>query len=253
LKLKILGCSGGIGGRLRTTSILLDDDVLIDAGTGVGDLPLDDLGRINHVFLTHSHLDHLAALPLLIDTVAGMRKSPITLHALEATIASLREHLFNWKIWPDFTVIPSGAPALRYESFKLGETIKLNGCAITALPANHVVPAVGFQIDSGEASLVYTGDTTSNDLLWERVNKISNLRHLIIECGFSNRDHEIALAAKHLCPDLLERELAKLKRPAEIFITHLNPNEIALTMQEIEESCEKHRPRMLENNQVFEF
>ena len=44
MKLRVLGCSGGIGGRhLRTTSLLVDNDILIDAGTGVGDVSLAEL------------------------------------------------------------------------------------------------------------------------------------------------------------------------------------------------------------------
>jgi len=104
MKLRILGCSGGIGGQLRTTSMLLDNDILIDAGTGVGNLSLKQLTRINHVFVTHSHLDHVSHIPFLVDTVGWMRNKPITVHA---TLEILKQHIFNWKIWPDFAQIPS--------------------------------------------------------------------------------------------------------------------------------------------------
>ena len=52
---------------------------------------------------------------------------------------------------------------------------------------------------------------------------------------------------------MLGEELAKLTRPADIFITHLKPSEIELTMVEIEELATKTPPRLLENNHVFEF
>ncbi|MEE8345525.1 MAG: hypothetical protein V3R35_09305 [Woeseiaceae bacterium] len=38
--------------------MLIDDDILLDAGTGIGDLALKDLRTIRHVFLTHAHLAH---------------------------------------------------------------------------------------------------------------------------------------------------------------------------------------------------
>jgi len=253
MKLRVLGCSGGIGGDLRTTSFLLDDDVLIDAGTGVGDLSIDELARIDHVFLTHSHLDHVTSIPFLIDTIGWMRNKPITVHAIEPTIEILREHLFNWKLWPDFTQIPDvHQPFLRYATLALARTVDLGGRLLTPLPANHVVPAIGFRLDSGRASLVFTGDTTTNDPLWEQVNKIDNLRYLIIETAFCNRDKALAIASKHLCPSMLVGELAKLKRKAEVYITHLKPGEIELTMQEIQECAGQWTPRMLENKQVFE-
>ena len=255
MKLRVLGCSGGIGGRhLRTTSFLLDRDILVDAGTGVGDLTLAELTQIDHVFLTHSHLDHVCSIPFLADTVGLMRDRPITVYALPETLQILRDHIFNWLIWPDFSRIPSAEqPILVYRPVALGETIEIAGRRLTPLPANHVVPAVGYRIDSGAASFVFTGDTGANDALWPIVNRIANLRYIAIETAFCNRERDLAVAAKHLCPSMLAEELAKLERSAEIFITHLKPGEIELTMEEIEEACGQYRPRMLQNNFTVEF
>jgi Cft2 family RNA processing exonuclease len=253
MKLRILGCSGGIGGSLRTTSMLLDHDVLIDAGTGVGDLSIEELSRIDHVFLTHSHLDHVASIPFLVDSVGWMRDKPLTVYAIEPTLEILRQHLFNWKLWPDFTQIPEPSkPFLRYKALALGETVTVGGRKLTPMPANHVVPAVGYRIDSGKASLVFSGDTTTNDALWLEVNKIDNLRYLIIETAFCNREKDLAVASKHLCPSLLADELRKLTRKADIYITHLKPGEAELTMREIQDSAGQWQPRMLENNQTIE-
>lgn len=252
--LRVLGCSGGIGGGLRTTSLLLDQDVLIDAGTGVGDLSLSELQRIDHVFLTHSHLDHVAMLPFLVDTVGGMRERPVIVHAIEETIAILREHIFNWKIWPDFSVIPRpDQPFLRFSAVKEGEMVDLGGRRVTPIPANHTVPAVGYRLDSGAASLVYTGDTTICDSLWEAVNACDNLRYLIIETAFSNGERDLAEKSHHLWPDGLAAELGKLLRPAEVFITHLKPGDGPLTMEQVRSLPGCRNPRMLSNGHVFRF
>ncbi len=290
IKLRILGCSGGIGGNFRTTSMLLDQDVLIDAGTGVGDLSVAELCLIDHVFVTHSHLDHVACIPLMVDSVGCMRDKPLTVHATEATLEILKQHIFNWKIWPDFSQIPDARqPYMRYQAIQLGQAVELQKPGlrntglrtedsglnpqtsvlstqssvlspqssvirrITALPANHVVPAVGFQIDSGAASLVFSGDTTSNDALWEVVNRIANLRYLIIETAFSNSERELARLSKHLCPSMLAEELRKLRGNPEIYITHLKPGEAELIMQEVAECVQGFAPTMLQNGQVFEF
>lgn len=254
MKLQTLGCSGGISQRLRTTSFLLDADILIDAGTGVGDLTLQELRCIDHIFLTHSHLDHIACIPFLIDTVGGQRDTPLIIHALPETLEALQKHVFNWVIWPDFSQIPNGSnPAMIFSPIRIGETVEFAGRKITPLPANHVVPAVGFHLDSGRGSLVFSGDTTTNDALWEAVNRIENLRYLIIETAFFNLDYDLAVLAKHLCPKLLAEELAKLRRPAEIFITHLKPAEIAVTMKEVHEYAAAHNPQMLLHNHMFEF
>ena len=255
MKLKILGCSGGIGGKhLRTTSMLLDRDILIDAGTGVMDLSIAEMAMVDHVFITHTHLDHIASLPLMIDPVADRRSKPLVVYGTEAVLTILRNHIFNWAIWPDFSEIPTPeAPFMRFQSIERGQTIDLNGRKITALPAEHTVPAVGYQLDSGAASLVFSGDTGVCVAFWRVVNRIPNLRHLIIECAFSNREKQLALLSKHLCPEMLATELLKLERSCEILITHLKPGQIELTMEEIETCLGEFRPKMLQNSQLIEF
>jgi ribonuclease BN (tRNA processing enzyme) len=254
MKVRVLGCSGGIGGgQLRTTSILVDHDILIDAGTGVGDLAIAELVRIDHVFVTHSHLDHIACLPFMVDTVGDLRERPLIVHGLPETLQALREHIFNWTIWPDFTALPSaGQPYLRFEPLAAGDSIELNGRRIAALPANHTVPAVGYRLDSGQASLVFTGDTSTSTPLWEAINGSRNLRYLLIETAFSDRQESLAASSKHLCPRLLVDELSHLSQDAEVFITHLKPGQVEQTMEEIAAACGDPAPRMLQTNQVFE-
>jgi len=255
VKVRVLGCSGGIGGRhLRTTSFLVDHDILVDAGTGVADLSIAELAQIDHVFLTHSHLDHIACLPLLIDTVADMRNKPLTVHATAAVIEILRSHIFNWAIWPDFSEIPDTTnPFLQFHEITVDGPVDMGeGRTLTAIPANHTVPAVGYLIDSGQSSLAFSGDTAACQPLWDRVNRAPRLRHLIIECAFSNREARLAETSKHFCPSALAAELTKLQRDVELFITHLKPGQVELTMLEIEDEIGNFRPRMLQNNQVFE-
>lgn len=254
MRIKVLGCSGGIGGDLRTTAMLVDDDILIDAGTGVGDLSIEQLAKIDHIFVTHSHLDHVTSIPFLVDTVCWMRTSPVTVHATAATLEILKDHLFNWKIWPDFSQIPNPEkPFMVFNEITIGVTVDLRGRKFTAIPANHVVPAVGFLVDSGQASLLFSGDTSTNDDLWEVANTTANLKYLVIETAFSNAERAIAIASKHLCPSMLADELSKLTKSVEVFVTHLKPGEVQLTMNEIAIDAARWAPRMLENGQEFNF
>ena len=142
---------------------------------------------------------------------------------------------------------------MRYEALEVGRPVTLQGRTITPLPAVHTVPAIGFQLDSGTGSLVFTGDTGPNEALWPIVNRIANLKTMIIETAFANKDRQLAELSKHLCPLTLADELAKLERRAEIYVTHLKPGEVELTMQEVEECAGSWRPRALQNNQVLEF
>jgi cAMP phosphodiesterase len=177
------------------------------------------------------------------------------LYAIQETLDILDEHLFNWKLWPDFRKIPhEQAPTLRFAAVRVGEPVRLaDGRSITPLPANHVVPAVGYHLDSGIGSLVFTGDTTSQDDSWKYVNKINNLKYIIIESALSDAEQELAIVSKHLCPSLLAAELAKLQRDAAIYVTHFKPREAELIMEQIVARVPQRNPRMLEQNQILEF
>ncbi len=253
MKLRVLGCSGGIGAGARTTSFLLDSDILLDAGTGVEDLTIAELAAIDHVFLTHSHLDHIAALPLLVDSVGGLRDRPLTVHALPETIAALRAHIFNWVIWPDFTEIPDPHRSwMRFQELSVGQTVSFGPRGLRSLPASHTVPALAFQVFSQHASLVFSGDTGPNDEFWRQVNRIDDLRYLIIETAFANRDQDLAITARHLYPIQLGQELAKLHRDPEVLITHLKPGDRGTIEREVQAWAGRFSPRMLEQGEILE-
>ncbi|MCB1912838.1 MAG: 3',5'-cyclic-nucleotide phosphodiesterase [Zoogloeaceae bacterium] len=235
MKLTVLGCSGGIGGaERRTTAFLVDDDILIDGGSGVGDLSYEALLRIDHIFITHAHLDHVAFIPFLVDTVGDERQRPITLHGTRETLHILRSHLFNWLVWPDFSTIPDrNHPFLRYQEVAVGDVIELGGRKIKPMPAHHTVPAVGYSIDSGKGQLAFTGDTTYSKEVLAAINALPNLRHLIIEAAFPDALQGLALASRHLCPALLAMMLNELEVRPDVYVTHLKPGKGKRIMAEI--------------------
>lgn len=237
MKVRVLGCSGAIARDCRTTSFLIDGDVLIDAGTGVGDLTLEEMRGIDHVFLTHSHLDHVAALPLMVDAIASQRKTPLRIHALAGTIAALQDHVFNDLIWPDFSRIPSPeAPLISFHELGVGEVLEVGGKHIEALPAVHTVPAVGYAVSTSKAVWwVFSGDTERNPAFWARVNQM-NVGMLVIETAFSNREKDLARRSLHLSPHVLADELECIARTKNfpIYITHTKPSETDLIMAEIQ-------------------
>ncbi|WP_066271702.1 3',5'-cyclic-nucleotide phosphodiesterase [Hydrogenophaga palleronii] len=266
MRVRVLGCSGAIAHGCRTTSFLLDDDVLIDAGTGVGDLTLDEMARIDHVLLTHSHLDHVAALPLMLDSVAARRlaagAAPLQVHALPGTIAALKVHIFNNLIWPDFSAIPSvDAPLMRFVSISVGEVLHVGGKAVEVLPAVHTVPAVGFAAASASGHWVFSGDTGRNPAFWQRINQLP-VAQLVIETAFSTREHALAQRSLHLDPGTLADELAQIApgRQYPIYITHTKPAETGQIMEEIQGFDQapdrpqdgRHDIRWLSAGQTFE-
>jgi ribonuclease BN (tRNA processing enzyme) len=236
MKVRVLGCSGAIAKDCRTTSFLLDHDVLVDAGTGVGDLTLDEMAGIDHVLLTHSHLDHVAALPLMVDAIASRRTKPIQIHALQGTIDALKAHIFNNTIWPDFSRIPTPeAPFISFHPIAIGQTLLLGGKQVEVLPAVHTVPAAGFAVGTSKGYWIFTGDTEKNPALWERINRMP-VAMLVIETAFSNRERDLAKRSLHLSPHALASELDCIARGNNypIYITHTKPAETDLIMEEIQ-------------------
>lgn len=237
MKVRVLGCSGAIARGCRTTSFLLDHDLLVDAGTGVGDLTLDEMAAIDHVLLTHAHLDHIAALPLMVDAMAARRSKPVQVHALQATIDALKAHIFNNTIWPDFSKIPTpAAPFISFHPLDIGQTRWLAGKQIEVLPAVHTVPAAGYAVATGQGHWVFTGDTEHNPALWGRLNQI-DVAMLVIETAFSNAESTLAERSLHLCPRSLAAELACIApgRNYPIYITHTKPAETQCIMAEIQD------------------
>jgi ribonuclease BN (tRNA processing enzyme) len=234
MNIRVLGCSGGIGAELRTTSLLLGEEILIDAGTGICELSLEQLRRIRHIFVTHSHLDHITGIPLLVDTIFDTLETPLTVHGRRETLRALREHVFNDVIWPDFNRIPNhSAPVLRYQEMVPGEQRTIGECTLEMIPVNHAVPAAGYRLTCGEGTLAFSGDTTTNDEFWGALNRHPGLDVLVVEAAFPNRDLELSRLAQHYCPSLLSADLLKLKHRPRVYITHLKPG----AEQEIMEEC----------------
>lgn len=253
MKIKILGWSGGIGGSLRTTSFLVDDDVLVDAGTGLGDLPLNQMTGIRHIFLTHSHMDHITGVPLLADSMFGVHDEPIIVYAQEKTIKALKAHIFNWIIWPDFSELPNKEkPCIRFKVMRPGEKITIRSLGIEMIPVNHTVPGVGYCFTDRNSTVAFSGDTTTNDTLWSRLNDYGKIDLLFVECAFANHDLEISRISKHYCPSLLTVDLQKLRHRPEIWLTHFKPGEEDAIYQECVDTISGFSINRLSGGEVFE-
>ncbi|MEK8030952.1 3',5'-cyclic-nucleotide phosphodiesterase [Ideonella sp. DXS29W] len=256
MNIRILGCSGSIAQGCRTTSFLLDDDVLIDAGTGVGDLTLDELARIDHILLSHSHLDHVLGVPLLADSVMRRRhdRAPIQVHALPETLQVLREHLFNDRLWPDFTRLPNPRrPVLALREFQHGDSLELGAARrrVDILPAAHAVPACGFAVTAPSGrQWVYTGDTGPNPALWSALAG-RDVAQLVIEVAFAESERAIAADSRHHCPSSLAEELKRLPELADVLLTHIKPGELDTIVADLAQRLPDRRLQTLSAGQVL--
>ena len=233
MNLRILGCSGAEFPDHRPPAFLLDKTLLLDAGTVGAVLTSPEQEQIRQVLLTHAHLDHVRGLAFLSDNLlVGGCEASIEVIGTAVTLHSLREHLLNGLIWPDFSRLPSPEhPIIRYCPIEPGEPLRRNGHTIVAYPVNHSVPTVAYRIESDGTSLLYTGDTGPTDLIWQVAG---DLAVLIVEISFPNMLKELALKTGHLTAELLAFELAKLPiMPHRTLICHLKPQHEDLIRAEV--------------------
>jgi len=224
VKIRQLGSVvGTLDGHQNLTSFLIDDAIAIDAGA-LGYLsPLEEQRRVRHVFLSHSHLDHIGSLPIFLDNVFQPQADPPVIHATAEVFEVLKRDLFNDRVWPDLSRIAGEESAFfRYEELRHEGPVEIGDVRITPIPVEHIVPTCGFLIEKavGGSALVVS-DTGPTERIWEIANQHPDLQYVFLECSFPDAMEWLAIKTCHLSPALFAREVSKLRVPAEIIAVHL--------------------------------
>ena len=234
--IRVLGCHGseltiddgnGRTRECRTCGFLVNEICMVDAGSVSAGLQEAEQGKIRDVLLSHAHFDHIKGLPLLADNLVGRNpQGPVKIHALPEVLDDLRRHIFNDVIFPDFTRLPTPDTApLSYHPFEAEKMLTVDRLEVTAVRVNHIVPATGFIIREGDAALLYSGDTSETERVWEVAAKEPRLKAAFIETSFPNDFYDLAKVSGHLTPEMLAREFVKIGRPdLPVYIYHLKPS-----------------------------
>lgn len=211
------------------TSFLIDGAVVVDAGAITRALTIDEQRKIRHVLISHTHMDHTATLPFLIENIFGTHPEPVSIYCAKRVMGAVRRHLFNNDTWPDFTRIPDHVePSVRFQEIVAEEPFSISDLPsgdmeITAIPVDHIVPTTAFLIRQGSSRIIFTSDTGPTERVWQVANETSNLKAVITECSFPNRLQAVADVSLHLTPKTLAGELAKLRRDVPVLIYHFKP------------------------------
>jgi cAMP phosphodiesterase len=226
MKIKVIGCSGAEFPGHHAPSFLLDDAIVFDAGSITDVMDEKAQFRIKHIFITHAHLDHIKSIPFLADNIiVGKKKNQINILSIAPVINTIKKHLFNSSMWPDFTIIPNPDNAiLNLIGLKVGFSLKLNHYTITPYKVNHPVPAVGYLTEDQKGRrFFYTGDTGPTTRTWQEIGN-KKIHSLIIDVSFPNSMRNMAVTTGHLTPELLREELKKIpEMPDHVYITHPKP------------------------------
>lgn len=253
MQIRVLGAFGGSTPRHRQTSFLIDGTVALDAGALTCALELEEQAKVRAILVTHSHMDHVNSLPFLVENVFGTVEGPIEIVAPPEVVVSLKTHLFNNDLWPDFTRIPNHLlPSVSFRSVNPLEPFQVNGLTAVAVPVSHVVPTYGYVISDGTASVVFSGDTGPTEEIWRRAKAEKRLAAMFVECSFPDSMWEIAEVSKHLTPKTLTGELGKLPAKVPINIYHMKPPCAAAIADELKELAEP-RIRILADGDELRF
>jgi len=255
MKVKILGCSGSETIGHMPPGFLVNDTVMLDAGTITAALNIEAQSRITDILISHTHLDHIKSVLFLADNVIGKIKKPVNIRAIPKVIDAIKKHLMNGLIWPDFTKIPTPQhPVLAYKPMEIGKTVSVGGLKVKAVPMNHPVPAVGFLVSDGKSSLLYSADTGPNEALWKEASRAKNLNAIIVDTSFPNSLGALADASGHFTPAQLHDDLtaAKVGNNVPIYIYHIKPTHKKRVLSELKGLGRKN-VKVLQEGKTYHF
>lgn len=223
MRVQILGSSTRDSAqRQYASTYLINGTIAIDAGClGFHGTPSEQ-EMIRHVFLTHSHVDHTASLPIFIENAwTPMGECP-RIYGSSETLDALQRYIFNDVMWPDFVLLSKKMhPFLRLCPLDAEMPVEADGLRITAVRLNHVVPTFGYVITDGHTAVIVAGDTGPTERLWEVAHATSGLRAVFLEACFPNSLKRLAAASLHLTPDMFAEEVGKMPPGIRVVVTHI--------------------------------
>jgi 3',5'-cyclic-nucleotide phosphodiesterase len=223
MRLKVLGAYGASDAEHNLTGYLLDDWLAVDAGTLTSKLSFAQQARIQAVFITHPHADHIRDLPHLIHNRFSQNAGTLTIFAAKDVMQLLTDNVFNGVVWPDFSGITSPMtrkPVVQYKALSPGKRITFNNVGLTAVPVDHQIPASGIIVEMNGQAITFTGDTGPTHAIWKATNKISNVVAVVTEASFPNDQEALAIETAHLCPNSFGEELKKISADAPVYASH---------------------------------
>ncbi len=234
------------------TTFLLNETSSLDAGALTSTLTLEEQRRVDRVVITHSHFDHVATLPFLLENVFGRRRA-IEIVAPRTVLSPLRKHLFNGSLWPDFSKLPSRRNAtVRFCPVAPGTVYRAGDLSFQPIPVHHVVPTYGYLVRGASGSILFSGDTGPTRRLWQVADRAEDLKAIFLEVSFSNSQSKIAAASRHLTPRQIPAELAKTRRTVPVFLYHMKPPSLPEIEREIRKLNMK-RLHFLRQDEKLEF
>ena len=238
MQVKIIGGHGGVTKNYHATSYLIDESLLIDAGSVASGLDIQAQLKIDHILLSHAHLDHTKDLAFICDNCFGLKGKPFEVYCHKNVQTAVKDHIFNDTIWPDFSVLPTKEnPTIHFNSIEPEKILNLGEYKVTPVHVNHPVfenkEGYGFIIEKGDKAILFTQDTAATDRIWEIGKEYKNLKAIFTEVSFPNHLQNVADISYHHSPATIKEELLKMPKDVPVYLGHLKPNYQEQLIQEI--------------------
>lgn len=226
MQIKILGSAvdSECSGEQFAASYVINGRIAIDAGSIGFQSSIAAQRAIEHLFLSHGHMDHIASLPMFLDNVYQPGRDCVSIHAHQDTLNTLRTDVFNERLWPDLIRLGGEeSPFMKLFPMQAGDTVHVGDLRITAMTLDHLVPTLGFVVSDASGSVAFVSDTAPLESIWQTLNDVADLKALFLESAFPTRMAWLAAKAKHLTPTLFAEGCGKLRHSVPIIAVHIKP------------------------------
>jgi ribonuclease BN (tRNA processing enzyme) len=254
MKIKVLGGHGGLAKGFETTSFLIDDVLLIDAGAVASTLSIEQQMKIENILISHCHLDHIKDLAFICDNCFGLRSRPFEVYTHATVKKIIKDHLLNDIVWPDFTSIPDSTnPTMIINTIQEEKNIQLGEYLITPVKVKHAHDAMGFIVEKDDCAVLFTLDTGPTDRIWQFAKENKKLKAIFTEVSFPNSLHKVAEISDHHTPNSIHAEIAKMPKVVPVILGHLKPNFLQEIKREVHEIGESRIIIMEKDGLEFNF
>jgi cAMP phosphodiesterase len=254
MDLFVVGCHGGETPHHRASAFVVDSVLAIDCGSVTRGLELADQAKLEACLVSHAHLDHVRDLATLADNRCQMACPPLVIAGAAATLRSLKTHFFNNELWPDFTQISTAnGPVLKFLELDIERPYSIAGKTVRAISVTHTIDTSGFVVEGDGGALAYSGDTGPTERFWQVLATVPNLKALLMEVSFPDRESGLAKVSGHHTPQSLADDLKKLSqlpgiRPESLptLLYHIKP----VFQKDVEIECGRLKGLSLEIAQL---